>query len=266
MPDTTVSTEPIILVAVGGADDGALRIPALPGGSVVVAADGGLRRLLAGRVLVHHVVGDLDSADPAQVAQARSSGAVVHRHLADKDATDLELALDLVASGLVGVGLERLVVVGPGGGRLDHLLADVLLLSAPRLEHLEVTAHLDGATIQVVRPGRPTVLAAAVGAQVSLLPVHGSALGVTTEGLRWPLLDADLVAGTSRAMSNEVVDAPATVQVTGGTLVAVEPGTPAPLVAPRRTAYDPTPRHPGNARTADPSRNPIPDPTEEEQP
>jgi thiamine pyrophosphokinase len=249
MPPTSVATQPIILVAVGGAPEGAVRLPELPAGSVVVAADAGLAGLRARGVAVHHVVGDLDSVAPATVAAAEAAGAVVHRHHADKDATDLELALDLVVDELAGPGLERLLVVGPGGGRLDHLLADVALLSAPRLAALEVAAHLDGATVQVVRPGRHVALVAPRGAQVSLLPMHGPADGVTTHGLRWPLVDAHLAAGTTRAMSNEVTDPPATVQLSRGVLVAVEPGTPAPQIPPRATPYDPTPRPSPDARS-----------------
>jgi thiamine pyrophosphokinase len=199
MPDTTVSPEPIILLAVGGAADGAARLPELAPGSVVVGVDGGLVRLRSHAVPVHHVVGDLDSVDRETVAAAARAGAQVHRYGADKDATDLELALDLVVAELASPDLRRVVVVGPGGGRLDHLLADALLLSAPRLVHLDVAAHFDGATLQVIRPGPATALVAAPGAQVSLLPMHGAAEGVTTRGLRWPLVDAHLAAGNDES-------------------------------------------------------------------
>ena len=43
-------------------------------------------------VHVHHLVGDLDSADPAAIDAAVAAGITVDRHPAEKDATDLELA------------------------------------------------------------------------------------------------------------------------------------------------------------------------------
>ena len=71
-------------------------------------------------------------ADPAAVARAQDGTTTVHRHLADKDATDLELALDLVRTEVVPTtGIDHLLVVGAGGGRVDHLVADLLALSAP---------------------------------------------------------------------------------------------------------------------------------------
>jgi thiamine pyrophosphokinase len=238
---------PMIVLATGGDASAPVRLPsALPPGSIVVAADSGLDRLVAAGIEPHHLVGDLDSAHPELVARARADGTVVHEHPADKDATDLELAVE-VAVELASASPERrsLLVVGAGGGRLDHLLADVAVLASVRTEDLEVTAHLGAATLTVVRPGRPRALHGRIGDQVSLLPVHGAASGVTTSGLRWALVDADLVAGTTRAISNELVVPDALVAIGEGVVVAVQPGTRAGRVDARTTPYDPTPRAPG---------------------
>jgi thiamine pyrophosphokinase len=245
MTDTDDVSRPMIVLAVGGDADRPVRLPErLPRGSVVVAADSGLDRL-TGRVHVDHVVGDLDSVDDAALRQARAAGARVHRHPADKDATDLELALDLVVDAIVpATGLATLLVVGGGGGRLDHLLADLLALTSPKLADLVVTAHLAAATVTVVRPGPGRTLRGSAHEHVSLLPLHGPADGVTTDGLRWPLVDAHLAVGTTRAMSNELLGADAHVRLTGGVLAAVQPGTVAAPIDPRRTPYDPTPRPP----------------------
>ena len=241
------------LVVVGG-DPGAavaLPTPAELTGTVVVAADSGVDRALAAGLHVDHVVGDLDSATPSGVAAAEAAGATVHRHEADKDATDLELALDLVRD-LAGDREPRpaLLVVGSGGGRLDHQLADLLALAAPPLAAFAVTARFGEATATVVRPGRPCTLVGRPGEQVSLLPVHGLATGVNTAGLRWALVDADLVPGTTRAMSNELIGTAGTVTVSTGVLLALQPGTVSPPIAERTTPYDPTPR------TADPRSHP----------
>lgn len=236
--------EPMVLIAVGGDPELPVHLPdAVPAGSVVVAADSGLDRLVLAGLAVDHVVGDLDSARPELVVVAEAAGAAVHRHPADKDATDLELALSLVRDVIVpAVGVRRLLVVGAGGGRLDHLVGDLLLLASPITEGLEVTARLGDATVAIVRPEAPRRVGGAVGEVLSILPVHGAAAGVTTTGVRWPLVDADLVAGTTRALSNELTAAIAEISVSSGVLAVVLPGTAAAAVAPRATPYDPTPR------------------------
>lgn len=246
---------PLVVVVVGGArsgvDRGRFRVP---DGSVVVAADSGLDAATHAGLRVHHVVGDLDSVDPDLLAAAEAAGAVVHRHPADKDQTDGALALDL-ALDLLGVGAgvapaprsqvrPTLLVLGGGDGRLDHLLADVLALAGPTLAPVDVTARFGPATLTVVRVGARRTVDGSVGEQISLLPVHGTARGVTTTGLRWALDDADLAAGTTRAMSNEMVAGAATVEVGSGVVVVVQPGTMAPPVEARSTPYDPRPVEP----------------------
>ena len=62
-----------------------------------------------------------------------------------------------------------------------------------------------------------------VGSLVTLLAVHGPATGVTTTGLRWALTDAELVAGSYRGVSNELVDPVATITVQAGVLLAIQP-------------------------------------------
>ena len=68
------------------------------------------------------------------------------------------------------------------------------------------------------------VLAGEPDGLVSLLPVHGPAEGVTTEGLAYPLHDEALPAGTSRGVSNVFTGHAARVSVARGCLVAVQPG------------------------------------------
>lgn len=246
MTDTgQVSTQPMIVLVTGGdAADPVLLPTTIADGSMVVAADSGLDRAVAAGLPVHHVVGDFDSVSPAALAAAEQAGTVIHRHPADKDATDLELAVDLVVERLApAAGLTQLLVVGPAGGRLDHLLGDVLLLTSPRLGAMEVTARFGPATITVVHPGRERALWGTPGDQVSLLPVHGRVRGVTTRGLRWALVDAELGPGTSRGLSNELLVPVAAVTLDHGVVAAIQPGTAAAEVPPRSTPYDPSPRH-----------------------
>jgi thiamine pyrophosphokinase len=239
------SAQPSFLIVVGGGPGRPLpSIAAVGADAVVIAADSGLDLAQAAVLVVHHVVGDLDSAHPDAVDAAVANGASLHRYLTDKDATDFELALDLVLN-LAASAPERhpsLLVVGPGSGRQDQAFADLLALGGPRLADLEVTARYGEADWLVVRPGRPRYVAAAAQEQVSLLPVHGWAGGVTTTGLRWPLLDADLTPGTTRAVSNAATGGEVSVSIDRGVLLVCRPGLVAVPVEPRSTPYDPSPR------------------------
>ena len=191
----------------------------LPPADLVVAADSGLH-LAAGLGLhVDRIVGDLDSADPDLVEAATAAGAVVERHPAEKDATDLELAIDTAAR----AGARRIVVVGGGGGRIDHLLANLMLLASPAWADIEIEARFD-TRVHVVHGGRgPREITGAAGSFVTLLPVGGAARGVVTGGLQYPLVREDLAPGTSRGVSNVLTGTVASVALDTGTLLVVQP-------------------------------------------
>lgn len=212
----------------------------------VIAADGGLRLAEPLRVPVDLVVGDLDSVTVEDLAAARDRGVRIEQHPVAKDATDLTLALDAA----VADDADRITVLGGGGGRADHELAVWLLLASVPYADVVVRWWSPRAVTDVVHGGRTCTLTGAVGELCSLLPVHGDATGVRTTGLRYALAGEPLAAGTSRGVSNQLVDAQATVTLDTGVLVVVRPGQQGPdLDAPH-------PVGPPTQRTAPPSATP----------
>ena len=207
------------IVVVASGDLGAGDARWLDGASAVIAADGGallLDRL--GRV-PDRLVGDLDSISAELLASLTAAGVAVDRHPSDKDASDTELAVEAA----IAAGATEIVLLGAAGGtRLDHELANVLLLVDPALAGLDVRLVRAGTTIRGLFAGHRLALGGAAGDLVSLLPIGGDAARVSTDGLRWPLESATLHIGRSRGLSNEVVAAPASVSLERGTLLVIE--------------------------------------------
>ncbi|MEO5634221.1 thiamine diphosphokinase, partial [Gaiella sp.] len=168
-------------------------------------------------------IGDFDSVSAAGLAAAEAGGARVERHPAAKDATDLELALDAA----IALRPTRIAVVGSGGGRLDHLLGSVLLLADERYASTEIDAYLGDACVSVIRGSR--TITGAPGDILTLLPVHGAAEGVTTDGLEYPLRNGTLPPGTSRGISNVFSSSEARITVDRGCLLAISPEHEGPL-------------------------------------
>jgi thiamine pyrophosphokinase len=208
-----------VIVVDGGGPIPATARALLPEGAPVVAADGGVDAAHALGLRVDVAVGDFDSVTAAGLARAESGGARIERHPADKDATDLALALAAAAE----LTDEEIVVVGAGGGRLDHALAGLLALTDHRLAGRRVRAHVGEATVHVVHGPGDVHLDAAAGTTVTLVPVGGDAVGVRTRGLRYPLHGETLEAGTTRGVSNVVADDGASVALDGGALLVVIP-------------------------------------------
>ena len=191
---------------------------ALPTAALCIAADSGLDHTYDLGLRPDVVVGDLDSVSPAILDRATVDGVRVERHPAAKAKTDLELALDRA----MAERPERIVVAGIGGGRLDHHLANLLVLARDDYAGPAIDAYLGTARVAVVRhhtrlvEGRP-------GEPVTLLPMHGPASGVATTGLAYPLWGETLHPGSTRGVSNELVTPTASVTVARGVVLAVQP-------------------------------------------
>ncbi len=208
------------VVVAGGATD-PRDVAALDGADILLAADSGGAWLASIGRRPDRLVGDFDSLDSRLLGELEDAGVPVERHRAEKDETDAELALERA----VELGADEITVLGAlAGERLDHELANLLLIADPRwIGSLRDLRVIRGGTI--VRPLHgPGLLEleAPLGAIVSLLPVGGDAIGVRTGGLRYPLHGDVLRFGRSRGLSNVVEEAPASVSVAVGVLLVIE--------------------------------------------
>ena len=184
--------------------------------ALVIAADGGARLARSCGLVVDVVIGDMDSIDAQTLEQIQEAGAQLLRHPPDKDETDLELALKWAAD----QGICCLRVFGALGGRLDQTLANVSLLALPQLRDCDVQL-LDGKQrAWLLRPGAHELVGAA-GDTVSLLPLHGPARGIASDGLRWELRNETLQPGPARGISNVLTGPRASLRFNAGLLLVV---------------------------------------------
>ena len=207
----------VVVVVSGGeapASDAALAVPP---NATVIGADRGLEHARALGLEIAVAVGDFDSATPEAVAAAERAGVRVERHPAEKDATDLELALNAA----IGLRPARILVLAGRGGRLDHELSSLLLLASERYASPQIDAFVGDARVHVVWRARE--LEGVPGEILTLLPVHGTAEGVRTDGLAYPLRGETLEAGSTRGVSNVFAETTARVTLERGVLLAIRP-------------------------------------------
>lgn len=205
-----------VVFANGAAPDLHLCRPLLADADLVVAADGGARTLLGAGLPLTALLGDMDSLPAKLLARWRAGGGETLVFPAEKDETDLELALRYA----VEHGARRITVLGALGGRVDHELANLLLLAAPLLDGLDA-AILD-AGVRVVAVRDRVELAGQPGDLLSLLPITAQVDSVMTEGLHYPLQGETLQLGPARGVSNVFLGNRATVRLTSGILLAIQ--------------------------------------------
>jgi thiamine pyrophosphokinase len=202
----------VLIVAAG---EGAIPDRWIEGADVVIAADSGLANTRAHSIAADVVVGDMDSVDPGHLADAESAGAVVERHPAGKDESDLELAL----SAAVERGATHAMVVVRDGGRLDHALANLTVLASPRWADLEVSALVGSSQVWPVHRERSLPLQP--GDHLALHAIGGPAIGVTSTGVRFALDHERLDPFVARGIANVVEVAEPTIQLEAGVLLVI---------------------------------------------
>jgi thiamine pyrophosphokinase len=183
----------------------------------LVCADGGTRHCLALGRKPHALVGDLDSIEPAVLAQLSETGIEIERHPTAKAKTDLELAIEFA----IHKGASELLLLGALGGRLDQTIANLLLLARSDWP-IPISIAEGNELAQVLRGGERLTVQSPVDSTVSVLSLTEQVTGITYTGLEYPLDDFTLKLGSTRGMSNVVSATPATITIRTGLLLVVQ--------------------------------------------
>lgn len=179
-------------------------------GDLVIAADGGYASLPRLGLTPHLAVGDFDS-----LGWTPNHPALIQLPC-EKDDTDMGYALKL---GLER-GYRRFLLLGGVGGRLDHTVANLQLLGFLAQRGAMGVLYGGGQASTVLTNGSLSFPPGLCG-YCSVFCRGGTAQGVTIQGLKYPLNNATLSGDFPLGVSNEFLDAPASVSVADGSLLIV---------------------------------------------
>ena len=182
----------------------------------VLCADGGALNAVKFGYTPQTIIGDLDSLTTDQLLKFEANGASIIRYPAEKDETDLELALYWC----IEHHAKSIIIVGGLGGRFDQTLANIYLLSLPQLQNIHVAVVEDKQSIRLLRAGEYQI-DGNVGDTISLMPIGDRVQGITTTALKYPLKDEDLLLGPARGVSNVMIEDLATISIRDGLLLLV---------------------------------------------
>lgn len=183
---------------------------------VVIAADGGIELCLATGRMPDLLVGDLDSVSPSALARAREAGVRIIVFPAEKDESDLDLALAIARD----EGAGRVTFTAAFSGRIDHTLA--------ALGTLARSADLDGEAREPLwrayaldSRSRPSVqLHDVPGTVLSVMACHDDAT-VSIAGVRYPLVAHRLESLSSLGLSNIAEEDVQRIDVHEGSIVVI---------------------------------------------
>ena len=182
---------------------------------LIIAVDGGANHCRALEITPQILLGDLDSIAPDLLHSYEQNNVTIHRYAADKDKTDLELALDLA----VAKQATRITILAALGGRWDMSFANLHLLAAPQYAGVEILLMEPGTTIGTCRGGEDRFFTFPPGTTISLLPISDHVTGVTLSGFKYPLTNETLSSSSSRGVSNVLTEETGHLMVTSGVLL-----------------------------------------------
>lgn len=184
-------------------------------GSILIACDSGLNYIYTAGLVPDLILGDFDSVDTKVLEYYRTMGRETLVFPVRKDSTDTELGIFAAED----KGADDIVLLAATGNRLDHTIANIQIL-VPLLKKGIRARLIDEHNIAELISDRLTINNKK-GSYISLLPLTERVKGITTEGLDYPLENADIDMGTSLTVSNVIISDRAQVSVKSGILLSI---------------------------------------------
>lgn len=191
---------------------------------IVIAADRGVETAKLLDVSIDYILGDFDSLEPSMLEEVKSqvandeSGLVLKEFPPEKDYTDTHLAFTTA----IELGATSVTILGATGTRLDHVMANVNLLSIFLNHHIEAKIIDSHNQIYVIDSDMHLYKHKTHGKYVSLIPYTDCVTGVTLIGFKYPLSNAVLTKGNSLGISNELLEQEGVIKLGKGILIVIE--------------------------------------------
>jgi thiamine pyrophosphokinase len=183
------------LIFLGGEPVPYPRFEGLVPHSILLACDSGIELLLKNGLYPDVFIGDLDSVGQNVISLIRPHIKKFYQFPKEKDKTDSELGVEYALNSRAG----EIVIVGGLGRRLDHSLANIMLLF--KINSAGVSGYILGARERVFYLPDDFELKARPGLTFSLIP-FGRVTKLNISGVHYPLINGELDPGSSLGVSN----------------------------------------------------------------
>ncbi|WP_181348852.1 thiamine diphosphokinase [Thalassobacillus sp. CUG 92003] len=183
-----------------------------------IGADRGAEVLVEHGIPIDVAVGDFDSITADSLQAVKQNAVTVEQYPAEKNETDLELA---VKSAWDVAGEKQIVLFGVTGGRFDHSLSNVqLLYELVERGCRSVIVDVQN-EIELFHPGTYSLEHKARFPYVSFVPISFNVHGLTLTGFRYPLTGHSVAFGSTLCISNKLISETGTFSFEEGILLLI---------------------------------------------
>ncbi|MFC7392509.1 thiamine diphosphokinase [Scopulibacillus cellulosilyticus] len=183
-----------------------------------VGVDRGLYYLIKAGIRPVRAFGDFDSISESERLQIEKEHIDLTIYPAEKDATDMELAVDWV----IEQQPERCYILGATGGRMDHGLLNIQLLYKGLHTGTEFIIIDKQNQITLLKPGSYDVIRQEKFPYISFVPFSKKITGINLNGFKYSLEKAELFLGSSLCISNELIQPKGTISFDDGLLLMIK--------------------------------------------
>lgn len=193
-----------------------------------IGVDRGALTLINNDLTVHYAVGDFDSVSDQEKEHILSSANHFKKYPVEKDQTDIEIAIEQAIS----VAPSKVYLFGVTGGRLDHELVNIQLLTLFNRKNIRAVIIDQNNQLELTTPGHYQVKYNEGYPYVSFIPLTPEVKGLTLEGFYYPLSNKNIAWGSTLCISNKLLSNNGTFSYQEGILL---------LIKSRDTNFNPIP-------------------------
>jgi thiamine pyrophosphokinase len=183
----------------------------------IIAVDGGSKHAKSFGLIPDLIIGDLDSINQRDYLYFLKKGSKFKKYDADKDKTDLHLAIDYA----IKSGFKEILLLCIFGERIDHLIANIFLLIKTVDYAVDIKIIDEFHEIFLIKDylkinGR-------IGDVVSLIPLTPVVTGIELSGLKFIPKDGKLRMSDTLGISNILTQKEASIKIKKGKLLVIKP-------------------------------------------
>ncbi|MGN8645042.1 thiamine diphosphokinase [Gracilibacillus sp. HCP3S3_G5_1] len=182
-----------------------------------IGADLGASYLLKNQLPIDVAIGDFDSIDMKEKELIKQKAKNFHEYSVEKNETDLELAIEAALS----YRPASIFLFGATAGRLDHELANIQMLYHLLEKNVDAKIIDDKNILSIYRPGKYEVTAKNSDL-LSFIPLTPSVKGLTLKGFYYPLDNYTVTWGSTRCISNQLINEQGTFLFNDGILIMIK--------------------------------------------
>ncbi len=185
----------------------------------IIGVDRGLEFLDRNHITPDYLVGDFDSVDKEVIKKYKAETKIpIREYNPVKDASDTEIAVRLAMK----LGYKHLIILGATGNRIDHVWANIQVLSIPYQEGIkaEITDRIH--RIYLLDKNVTMLKKDAYGPYFSVFSLGKPVEGLTIKGAKYSLEDYELLPHDSLSVSNQFEEANLEITYREGILIFME--------------------------------------------